>query len=140
MGVRVINKATGETITVPPEEAQRALLAGDVLLADDRLIVKWGDNKLATVAAKDFDEVRRGGWELSDAEEARKIKLRREEADIPSQILAGIEAALSQNFNAIISPFDGGSYQLPLLYQPHLLSLNNSLGIGQSLQLPLVWF
>ena len=94
MGVRVYDKASQTEIELSPEQAQLAVRSGEAVLPTDRITIKRG-HETATLDPSEFAAAYQQGWDLSDEEEARSLRIRREETDLASSIAGGVEAAAS---------------------------------------------
>lgn len=94
MPVKVIDKATQEEVQVDAATAQDGFLSGRfVLPAGSVKVTKAG--RVGTVDAADALTALGQGARLVDDDEARTLRIQREESDYASQAVGGLEAALS---------------------------------------------
>lgn len=92
MAKKVIDKATQQAQDVSSADAQAGVLAGHVVLDGPTQTVVKGD-QVMDISTDRLAEAVDMGWSLADAEEADATILRREETDLGSSILGGIESA-----------------------------------------------
>jgi len=91
MPVKVYNRATQTVEEVSSAEAQRGVQQGDYDLADKKVRIARGQ-RTATIPATELLRALGQGGRLVDDAEAERVKMQREESDIPSQALATVEA------------------------------------------------
>lgn len=94
MAIKLIDKATQKEIAVSSDEAQAGLQRGDYVLPSGDVRVVQG-NRTSTVAAGELADAIGHGWKLADDEEVAAATLRREESDLSSKALGGLEATLA---------------------------------------------
>lgn len=92
MAVKVYSKATQQVVEVPSSEAQRGLLAGDYVAPEGQQLRVAKGTKTGRVAPADLLVALGQGARLIDEDEAEKITIKREESDLPSQMLGTLEA------------------------------------------------
>ncbi len=91
MAIKVIDKASQQEIEVSSKEAEQGLLSGNFVLPDAEVQVTRG-GKVGKVATSDLATALGQGARIVDTEEARQLRIAREESDTASQILGGAEA------------------------------------------------
>ena len=94
MGVRVLDKSSQKEVELSPKAAQEAIRRGDATLPAGRVTIRRGQ-ETATLDPAEFGKAFDQGWDLSDAEEAHSLRIKREETDAASGALGMLEAGAS---------------------------------------------